>query len=663
LAISDAEMFLIPKYQLAAEHFFKHGPLLWNPWEFGGIPMLATSYSGSTYPLAWLSYGLLEFDDAHILFLALHLGIGAVSAFLLARALGCSLWPALLAGIWVANPYILTRGFLNPAHLSGAMWIPVLILLTRGLILRPSARLAALLALTATMLVTSGYLPYVLLIGFVCLIGLPTWLWEARAKIGRIPLRQIVAACLLAGICTAAVSAVHLLPVAELIPLSNRADMVESSALNQDWLLSNRTMWRMPGLPPPTVGVGLLELWSNFGPGLLALILIGAVLASWGPSGWHFLVLATFGSIVPLGIIKSLPLIEVVRFGLEWTWLGLFAIYLLAALGLQAASQRWRLSPTTVAILMAVATSSSIASSAAELRALGLWQVDQTQPLDLAPLYEAGCVQEESATRVLWPAATRRGLLLRHHISSIGGYEQSMLPARIAAVHAELEIPVFFPLMGWTRLVAQHPSIFARMGLGCIATHRRAPLLVEAGFRLASGSPREPWVYTWDRALPRARLVFDVVSVSSPEEALSLVLSENLDPMRTIVLESPSIEIESCDRSDESHVVIDRSEPEELDVHVRSPCQAYLVISDTWMPGWRAWLDGREVPIHVSDYLFRAVRVDAGDHEVRFRYQPRAYGIGKWLSLAGLMVCFGLIVLSRDHDPLVRSMGTLVSRE
>jgi hypothetical protein len=48
----------------------------------------------------------------------------------------------------------------------------------------------------------------------------------------------------------------------------------------------------------------------------------------------------------------------------------------------------------------------------------------------------------------------------------------------------------------------------------------------------------------------------------------------------------------------------------------------WLVVSDTLTPGWRAELDGRPTPLLRADFVFRAVRVPAGEHEVRMTYSP-----------------------------------------
>ena len=48
----------------------------------------------------------------------------------------------------------------------------------------------------------------------------------------------------------------------------------------------------------------------------------------------------------------------------------------------------------------------------------------------------------------------------------------------------------------------------------------------------------------------------------------------------------------------------------------------WLVVSDGFVPGWRAELDGRPTPILRADYAFRAVAIPAGRHTVVMRYRP-----------------------------------------
>jgi uncharacterized membrane protein YfhO len=59
-----------------------------------------------------------------------------------------------------------------------------------------------------------------------------------------------------------------------------------------------------------------------------------------------------------------------------------------------------------------------------------------------------------------------------------------------------------------------------------------------------------------------------------------------------------------------------------------------LVVSDSYYPGWRAWVDGNSVAIHRVNYGFRGVVVPAGRHTVEMEYEPASFQVGLFLSLA-----------------------------
>ncbi len=64
---------------------------------------------------------------------------------------------------------------------------------------------------------------------------------------------------------------------------------------------------------------------------------------------------------------------------------------------------------------------------------------------------------------------------------------------------------------------------------------------------------------------------------------------------------------------------------------------AVLVLGDLAYPGWRATLDGRDVPLLTVDGVLRGVVVPAGAHLVVFRYRPGSLGLGLTISVLGLV--------------------------
>src|SRR4029079_6454308 len=63
-----------------------------------------------------------------------------------------------------------------------------------------------------------------------------------------------------------------------------------------------------------------------------------------------------------------------------------------------------------------------------------------------------------------------------------------------------------------------------------------------------------------------------------------------------------------------------------------------LVLSEMYFPGWRAFIYGAEAPIYCANYLFRAVQVPRGHHEVAFVYRPMSAVVGAVLSILSVLL-------------------------
>jgi hypothetical protein len=64
------------------------------------------------------------------------------------------------------------------------------------------------------------------------------------------------------------------------------------------------------------------------------------------------------------------------------------------------------------------------------------------------------------------------------------------------------------------------------------------------------------------------------------------------------------------------------------EVEIDSPCAGYLYFAETYYPGWRASIDGNEIPLLRANYAFTAVHLPAGHHFVKKYYRPRLPVLG-----------------------------------
>jgi len=146
-------------------------------------------------------------------------------------------------------------------------------------------------------------------------------------------------------------------------------------------------------------------------------------------------------------------------------------------------------------------------------------------------------------------------------------------------------------------------------------------------------------IYLNTRTFPRAFLVHQAQIASDHEEAFDLIHQPDFDPPAVVVLEGAGGEVLPADEAETVSIV--NYQPNEilLDVTVAAP--GYLVLSEVYYPGWRAYVDGREEVIWRANYTFRAIHLEPGSHRVRFLFAPLAWKVGLGISL---ITWLGLIV-------------------
>ena len=94
---------------------------------------------------------------------------------------------------------------------------------------------------------------------------------------------------------------------------------------------------------------------------------------------------------------------------------------------------------------------------------------------------------------------------------------------------------------------------------------------------------------------------------------------------------------------------------------VRATGPSWVVVSEQYSlyRGWRAFVDGAEVPILKADGIISAVNLPQGERTITFSYKPRSLFIGSILSLIFLIIAIaGLVHYSKDRIPQQRAEHT-----
>ncbi len=136
-------------------------------------------------------------------------------------------------------------------------------------------------------------------------------------------------------------------------------------------------------------------------------------------------------------------------------------------------------------------------------------------------------------------------------------------------------------------------------------------------------------------ALPRAFMVYEF-EINQGTSTLDKILAPNFPLEKRIILEKiPDFDMQAGGSSEVNYLDYKETESE---LGVSTSQNGLLFISDTFFPGWKAYVDGAEKKILRANYAFRAVEVPKGTHEVKFSYEPESFFLGLWVAGASFFI-------------------------
>lgn len=156
------------------------------------------------------------------------------------------------------------------------------------------------------------------------------------------------------------------------------------------------------------------------------------------------------------------------------------------------------------------------------------------------------------------------------------------------------------------------------------------------------GQARDIKIYENKEVLPRAFVVHRVEVVAEDEEILVRLGSGSFDPGQVVIVgqELPTSEVavnEEAPLKDNSKAQIANYGLNAVTIEAQVENPGFLVLTDVYYPGWRVFVDGQERQLYRADYIFRAVYLETGNHQVRFVFEPLSFKIGLYLILFALL--------------------------
>jgi hypothetical protein len=169
----------------------------------------------------------------------------------------------------------------------------------------------------------------------------------------------------------------------------------------------------------------------------------------------------------------------------------------------------------------------------------------------------------------------------------------------------------------------------------------------------------EVTVFENRRALPRAWVVETVTPVPEPEAIRAVKTSRfadgtPFDARRLALVDSSRVPPTVNFSPGASAVSVARIGDGDIGLRVTSQGGGFLVLSENAYPGWRALVDGSEVPIYCTDVTLQGVVVPPGTHRIDFTLESRSLRWGLITSGISAIMCAALFVAGQ-----VRARGRI----
>jgi len=671
---------------------------LWNPYSFAGQPFLANGQNGVLYPPRLLLSLIASPERVYDVLMTSHAFIGGATMLLLLVWVGLSLPAGLFGAIaWMFNSFMLAW-MVTEHYLVIQAWLP----LAMGLVWRAIDRRSWLASVGAgvvlALIFVGGNLLFVeasLLAwgGWGACLLLDRWRRELPGCSAREVAQRLLGESALIGlplVLMAGLVAFQALPTLDLVRSMQRRPPSYDEVVQFRLPVSHALTFFFPYLRFEDVYHSALFMGTPTAVLGLVGLMCRRPLATYSAALAVTVLLIALGTPLTWLAYEVVPAAGYLRPPSRALFLFDFAVSVLAAYGLDRIVWRGASGPSSRSGSEQwpgwCRSGSAVVLGAAvlvQMHQFSAWFI-RHQPDETAYLYPETplirALERDDTTRILpvipgnevAPAQTGRFLFastaLVFPVQNASGYD-SLVPDRIANFWRVVEGDPPEQAVAQRRLNAYGPDFFvastrfdllARVGV----THVVTPPYVEgdpawtadrvgmAGLRLVYQGP-DGRTYRVSDPLPRAYLVPACERVESGLGGLERFAASDFDATRTVLLEAADLwrVVDNCGppvdtRADTpvGSAELLRRGLNALTVQVNSEHDAWLVINESWDPGWRATVDGVAAAVLPANYAFRAIRIPAGARTVELWYWPATYSVGAAISALTLLLLltFGL---------------------
>ncbi len=591
----------------------------WSPYPASGFPFLADPQVAAWYPLNWpfLLFGV----SPHALVVEhwLHALLACLGAYFLVWRLLRHRQAAVLAGLCYGLSGFYAGHSSHTPILEGAAWMPWLLLLLDLALESHPLRYTVLGALAAAMLILSGHFQTILYSFLaLALFAAARVVWEPGRWF------RILGMALAMPVIGTLISAIATLPGLELVVNSGRSTL--SATTHAEGVIPLGALWTL--IMPDSYGVfsgnyrgpsDITQFYFYAGILLVPLAIVGlrnprlriAALLLIIPTIWY-----AMGQSAGLYLlIARLPGFSSIRAPVNIWFVPSLGFALLAAAGLVVVLKKWPVRWAPAAVLVFVCLDLIYHQSATNPLAYSRQSYDEMYGSKQELFHQAVAANLPPLTRFDGAES----------LPSFGSFSHYLLE--------RTEVTYAYNPLELTRYAAFINAMSANPAL-------RKDLNVSRWLDRNTGDIR-----VLPDPLPRANFPQELIAVGTEQESRKLLAA--LDPVRQALVPAGT----SVSAQDASGVADVREfTPGHYRIHYRCATSSLLRVGNTYFPGWKATLDGRELSILPVDHALIGVVVPAGVGDLALDYHSTYFFSAALLTLLSLVTCITLLVFKRDRQ-------------
>jgi len=237
---------------------------------------------------------------------------------------------------------------------------------------------------------------------------------------------------------------------------------------------------------------------------------------------------------------------------------------------------------------------------------------------------------------------------MAHDISNIGGYDANVIKEYSEFINLSDGKPIDTPnIVMEVRQISKLTNLLNLKYILLPANVRIEHPTIKPVFHNSKYA-----LFDNTQALPRTFIVHEAKTLSGRDAIFKELASNEFDPLKYVILEEPSLltkhRVSENLQSEPNPTIVEYS-PNRVTIKATLFDDGYLVLGDTFYPGWNAYVDGKKSKVLKTNYVMRSVFLERGEHIVKFVYEPKSFTIGMIITLTSMVILIPVSILTASN--------------